>query len=228
MIASQAQWDPFLLTNSLGIFLGFRTAFCQGLDDNMRKKIRDLGFPLPRWLFVLLDHLCHTVPPAVLLATLVHRQQRVPRMNAVYTLVLSTWFSFRQSARLDASDLYVPHPWKRAWLGIIVGVLGTPPLVDALVDGRRRKLLLCLGAMLAPWLSARLDPNLRRTYNFECRLRREQEAVKDAAERRRGASAARRGANRSGGAGGGLRGAGLPRVQSDAAVVQRHPPTSPT
>ena len=33
----QTQWDPFLLTNSVGIFLGFRTAFVQGIDENMRR-----------------------------------------------------------------------------------------------------------------------------------------------------------------------------------------------
>ena len=66
LAAQQQQWDPFLLVNSIGILLGFRTAFCQGLDDNMRKKIAGLGLPLPRWLFKILDHICHTVPPAVL------------------------------------------------------------------------------------------------------------------------------------------------------------------
>ena len=39
VVANQQQWDPFLLTNSVGIVLGFRTAFCQGLDENMRKKM---------------------------------------------------------------------------------------------------------------------------------------------------------------------------------------------
>ena len=83
VLLRQSQWDPFLLTNSIGILLGFRTAFCQGLDDNMRKKIKKLGFPLPRKVFVMADHLCHTMPPIALLAALVHRRQRVPAMNSV-------------------------------------------------------------------------------------------------------------------------------------------------
>ena len=53
----------------------------------------------------------------MLAAALVRRGQFVPRMNSVYALILSTWFAFRQSAQLDASDVYVPHPWQRAWLG---------------------------------------------------------------------------------------------------------------
>ena len=180
LAAQQQQWDPFLLVNSIGILLGFRTAFCQGLDDNMRKKIAGLGLPLPRWLFKILDHICHTVPPAVLLASLVSRNQRVPRINVVYAMVLSTWFSFRQGARLDASDVYVPHPWKRAWLGIIVGAFTTPPLVNALVDRSAKRSLLCTLVMLAPWLMARLDPNLRRDYNFECLLSRAQQLQREA------------------------------------------------
>ena len=39
-LTGQQQWQPFLAVNSVGIFLGFRTAFCQGLDENMRKKVR--------------------------------------------------------------------------------------------------------------------------------------------------------------------------------------------
>ena len=54
-------------------------------------------------------------------------------MNSVYALTLSTWFAFRQSASLDVSDIYVPHPWKRSWVAILVAVLATPRLVDALM-----------------------------------------------------------------------------------------------
>jgi len=163
-----------------------------------------------------------------------HADAHSRRRAQVYTLIISTWFAFRQSAHLDASDLYVPHPWKRAWLGIVAGVLTTPSLVNALIDGKRRKLLLCIGALLAPYLSARLDPHLRATYNFECRLQEAAKDASDAAERRRGASAVRRGANRSGGPGApgaeavrsGRDRSGMLRVQSDAAVVNRQP-TSP-
>lgn len=79
----------------MGILCTFRTAFAQGLDENMRRKLARLGLMLPRWLFVTLDHLCHTVPPVLLLATVVRRKQRVHPMNSVYCLVLSTWFAFR-------------------------------------------------------------------------------------------------------------------------------------
>ena len=43
----QTQWDPFLLTNSVGIFLGFRTAFVQGIDENMRRPYPTLPHPAP-------------------------------------------------------------------------------------------------------------------------------------------------------------------------------------
>ena len=133
-LTNQRQWEPFLLVNSIGISLGFRTAFCQGLDDNMRKKIKGLGLDLPRNAFIVADHLCHTAPPVMLLASLLSRGQRVHPMNSVYALVLATWFSFRQSAQLDSSGVYVPHPWKRAWIAIAVGVLATPRLVNSLLS----------------------------------------------------------------------------------------------
>ena len=108
-LMQQQQWDPFLLINSIGILLGFRTVL-SGFDDNMRRRLPWVGLATA---LKILDHICHTVPPAVL-ASLVSRNQRVPRI-AVYAMVLSTW-SAPPGARLDASDVYVPHPWKRvAW-----------------------------------------------------------------------------------------------------------------
>ena len=93
-------------------------------------------------------------------------------MNSVYALTLSTWFAFRQSASLDVSDIYVPHPWKRSWFAIFLSVLATPRLVDAILDARsgKRSSKHVLGYVLLlalPWLMAELDPNLRDKYNFE-------------------------------------------------------------
>jgi len=89
--------------------------------------------------FVCLDHLLHTVPPALLVSHLVRRRKRVPLLNIIYVIGLSTWFNFRQSGlahaprpaprlpelpmvcvhrqsgHLDASEIYVPHPWRRTW-----------------------------------------------------------------------------------------------------------------
>ena len=33
------EWDQFLCVNSAGIFVGFRTAFAQGFDENIRCKL---------------------------------------------------------------------------------------------------------------------------------------------------------------------------------------------
>lgn len=173
MALRQKQWDPFLLVNSLSIVSAFRTAFAQGLDENMRKKLAVHGLRIPRPLFVALDHLVHTTPAAALLASVVYRKQRVHPMNSVYVLVLYTWFSFRQAdGQLDVSNVYVPHPWKRAWAGVLSTLLLTPKLVDALQARAAGPAALCAVGLLAPWLAAKLDPDLRNTYNFECMLHR--------------------------------------------------------
>ena len=50
---NQAQWDSFLAVNSFGIACGFRTAMCQGIGENMRKKLAAQlahdGLDLPPW-----------------------------------------------------------------------------------------------------------------------------------------------------------------------------------
>mmetsp|Transcript_30765 Transcript_30765/g.75682 ORF Transcript_30765/g.75682 Transcript_30765/m.75682 type:complete len:254 (-) Transcript_30765:308-1069(-) len=167
VLLQQDQWDPFLAVNSMGVFFGFRTAMTQRLDDNMRKKIARYGLPLPRPAFVAADHFVHTLPTLLLVGSLVRQKRRVPQMNALFSLVLSTWFAFRQGAKLDSSEIYVPHPWRRTWLAIATSLLATPALVDALIDNKRRRGLLIFLGMLLPYLSTRLDPKLRDTYNFE-------------------------------------------------------------
>lgn len=66
---NQAQWDSFLAVNSFGIACGFRTAMCQGIGENMRKKLAAQlahdGLDLPQWqvgaastLYSVSLHLC--------------------------------------------------------------------------------------------------------------------------------------------------------------------------
>lgn len=172
----QHQWDPFLLCNSAGVLLGFRTAMAQGIADNMRRKIALLGLPLERWQFELADHVCHSLPPIFLLGALVRRKQRVPALTAIYALVLASWFAFRQQAKLDSSGIYVPHPWRRTWMAIATGMGVMPPLVDALIARRHGRSAALAGLLLLPWLSTYLDPNLRAKYDFEFALSRLEEA----------------------------------------------------
>jgi hypothetical protein len=181
VVFGQSQWDPFLAANSFGICCGFRTAMCQGIDENMRRKLCAQlalsGLDLPRWQFVLTDHAIHTVPPLVLFSALARRSQHVHPMNCVYAMVIATWFAFRQGAQLDSSDIYVPHPWRRAWLSIVTSILCTPSLVDALIARNRGKAALVSLVALVPYLTTRLDPGLRRKYKFEYELARHTKPV---------------------------------------------------
>lgn len=170
-LLQQSQWDPFLCANSMGVFLGFRTAFAQGLDENLRKKLeRMLPVRVPRWQFLIGDHVCHTLPPIALIATLVRRRERVPFINVVYVMTLSTWFSFRQQAKLDASDIYVPHPWRRAWFGIFTGCATAPFLVRALIERSWRSLAACFVAMCVPWLTTFCDKGLKQKHTLDFML----------------------------------------------------------
>eukprot|EP00440_Ansanella_granifera_P072888 gb/GFBE01079100.1/.p1 GENE.gb/GFBE01079100.1/~~gb/GFBE01079100.1/.p1 ORF type:complete len:263 (+),score=39.71 gb/GFBE01079100.1/:1-789(+) len=178
MALQQSQWDPFLLCNSMGIMCGFRVALTQGLDENLRDKlnsINTIGPPLGRVSFKLADHICHTLPPIVLLLRQVQSGKSVPRANSAASIIIFTWFAFRQGAKLDAGDQYVPHPWRLAWLGIVLGGTLSPPLVDALIKRRHGRTLLCVATMLLPWLVARCDRSLKARYNFEYALQKAQE-----------------------------------------------------
>jgi hypothetical protein len=183
---NQKQWDPFLLCNSMGVLCGFRTAMTQGIDDNMRRKIVQLGLPLTRSLFFLGDQMSHTLPALLLLRSILQRRQRVPSLTAAYAFTLASWFAFRQQAMLDTSAIYVPHPWRRAWLAMAAGMFVTPHLVDALLDRKHTRAAALLAALLLPWLSTYLDPNLKAKYDFEYALSKLDDARAEA--RRRAAS----------------------------------------
>eukprot|EP00929_Paragymnodinium_shiwhaense_P037919 TRINITY_DN20114_c0_g1_i1.p1 TRINITY_DN20114_c0_g1~~TRINITY_DN20114_c0_g1_i1.p1 ORF type:complete len:268 (-),score=37.91 TRINITY_DN20114_c0_g1_i1:769-1572(-) len=167
----QEQWDPFLCVNSMGVFLGFRTAMAQGLDENMRKKLEKmLPIPFPRWQFLISDHIVHTLPPIYFVAALVKRGQRVSLMNSLYAATLATWFSFRQQAKLDSSGIYVPHPWRRAWFAIFTAMGVTPFLVEGLIKRSARSVVACVLALMVPWLTSVCDPNLKKTYTLDFML----------------------------------------------------------
>ena len=60
-----------------------------------------------------------------------------------------------------SSDFFAAAP------AVATSLLATPALVDALIDNERRRGLLIFLGMLVPYLSTKLDPKLRDTYNFE-------------------------------------------------------------
>ena len=170
LLLKQGQWDPFLLCNSVSIFVGFRTAMAQGLDEHVRRRVASLGLDLPRPAFKLIDHACHTLPVVCLAGALMRRRSRVGTMNTAYVLALLTWFAFRQQAKLDSSSIYTPHPWRRAWWALFSGAILTPPLFNALLDRRQARAALYGLALALPYLSTRLDPHLLRKYRFDFAL----------------------------------------------------------
>ena len=68
---------------------------------------------------------------------------------------------------LQLAPVYVPHPFYRTWIAVFVASLLSPPLLDAVLDRNRARVAMCALAMLLPYLSTRLDPQLRRKYMFE-------------------------------------------------------------
>lgn len=173
------EWDGFLCVNSIGIFVGFRTAFAQGLDDNIRKKLTCMGLPLTRLQFKCADILVHTIPAIATTYNIVKRKRNIPFVTVTYAITLSTWFVFRQVGKLDASEMYVPHPWKRGWLGAFVGMALTPSFVNALHGRNTKKLLVCLLGFLLPYLSTKMDLALKNTYDFEFICSRKTQKVAD-------------------------------------------------
>ena len=165
-------WDPFLCVNSVGIWLGFRTAFSQGLDENIRLKLYSMGMKMSRRQFVLADHCVHTLPAIGMVAHMVRKGKRIPSVAVTYAIVLLSWFVLREVGNLDGSKKYVPHPWKRGWLAFLVGTLSASSLVNAANARNYRRFVAHALVLLLPYLSTRLDPTVKDQYNLLFRVLR--------------------------------------------------------
>lgn len=161
------EWDQFLCVNSIGIFLGFRTAFTQGLDDNIRKKLCSMGFRLSKLQFFIGDMVVHTLPAIGMASLMVHQKRKIKYVHVTYAMTLMTWFTFRQVGKLDVSDIYVPHPWKRAWFAAFTGMILSPELISSIQQKNIKKINIILILFLFPYLLTRLDPKLKNKYDFE-------------------------------------------------------------
>mmetsp|Transcript_104672 Transcript_104672/g.207934 ORF Transcript_104672/g.207934 Transcript_104672/m.207934 type:complete len:273 (+) Transcript_104672:64-882(+) len=174
VLLRQRQWDPFLLCNSMGVLCGFRTAMVHGIDENFRDKLRSLGAPLVqrRSIFFLCDQFMHTLPALILLVRQVQSRKSVPGGASAAAIMFGTWFSFRQGGKLDSQDIYVPHPWRAAWLAIVFSASATPSLVDALIKDKRVSVIGYSFIMIIPWIVSRLNRGLKKRCDFEYALQK--------------------------------------------------------
>ncbi|EEQ98106.1 conserved hypothetical protein [Perkinsus marinus ATCC 50983] len=99
ILLRQEQWDPFLLSNSFGVCMAFRTAGARGLTEMMRQKMALRGVKLTKLQFAAMDHWVHTVP-VVLMMFLVVRSGRRPLMtNGIVGIMAQMFFAYSQADR---------------------------------------------------------------------------------------------------------------------------------
>mgnify|MGYP005677200681 CR=1 FL=1 len=178
-ILSIHQWDPFLCVNSVGILIGFRTAFAQGLDDNIRRKLNELGLELSKFQFRLADLLVHVLPALFFCKKMISEKKNIRCVTVTYALTLSTWFVFRQTGKLDASEIYVPHPWKRGWLGVVIGMILTPSLIHNASTKNMLRFALTIIFMTLPICLTTFDSSLKQKYDFEYLLSKRETKEKE-------------------------------------------------
>lgn len=161
------EWDQFLCVNSVGIWFAFNTAFCHGLDENIRKKLKSLDFSLSPREFKAANFVVHTLPMIGTSMHLINNKKRISFVNVSYALILATWFAFRQNGKLDASKNYVPHPWKMSWLAGILSMIMCPHAINAAIDKKWKLLTGIVFALHIPYSIVIMDDDIRKKYNFE-------------------------------------------------------------
>lgn len=172
------EWDQFLCVNSMGIWFAFKTAFCQGLDDNIRKKLKSLNFEMSPEQFGIANCVVHTLPMIGTSAHLIKRKTRISSVNVSYALILATWFAFRQNGKLDASENYVPHPWKMSWVSGVLSMMLCPQVINAVVDKKWKKLLMLALILHIPYCIVNKNPKIKNLYDFEFLIQESQSHFK--------------------------------------------------
>jgi hypothetical protein len=165
-------WDPFLCINSVGIFIGFHTAFANGLDNNLWNKLRYQGLQLSNLQMKLGDHLVHTLPAIFTTFVILKSGKKIPFITVLYTLLFGSLFSYSQCGKLDSSDSYIPHPWKRTWLAIIISTIVTQKAVNYTQDKKYKKAIVCTSTLALPYIVSKFDKKMKRNYTFEYLLRK--------------------------------------------------------
>lgn len=106
----------------------------------------------------------------ILWSIMVSSRRNIKCIHITYAITLATFFVFRQVGGMDASDIYVPHPWKRSWIAAITAMLSSPLIVQSIIKKDKHKLTIMILLVSLPYLSTRLDPKLKLEYNFKYRL----------------------------------------------------------
>ncbi|EER13946.1 hypothetical protein Pmar_PMAR002746, partial [Perkinsus marinus ATCC 50983] len=84
--------------------------------------------------------------------------------NGIVGIMAQMFFAYSQAGTLNVAELYMPHPAKRAWLASLLGQLLGPLLATAIVDKKWKKAGAIFLIILLPWLSASLDPKVKKKY----------------------------------------------------------------
>lgn len=172
-ICNMKEWDSFLCLNSVGIFIGFHTAFTNGLERNLFHKLRTHdGFKFSNAQMRMGDHLIHTFPAILTTWNIIYSGKKIPFITVMYTLTFGTLFAYSQCGKLDASASYVPHAWKRAWLSMLIALFSTQQSVNFCQDEQYGKSIVSAIPMFLPYLYSRFDKKMKQKYTFEYILRR--------------------------------------------------------
>lgn len=165
-------WDQFLCINSVGICVGFRTAFANGLSHNLWSKLRNDGINLSNMQMCVGDHIVHTLPAVIMTLKVLNSGVKIPTVTILYTLIFGSLFAYSQNGKLDSSESYVPHPWKRTWISIITSMLFTQKAVNYAQDKKYGKAIISASGLMLPYTVSKFDKSMKRTYTFEYLIRR--------------------------------------------------------
>eukprot|EP00747_Dinoflagellata_sp_TGD_P017037 gnl/TRDRNA2_/TRDRNA2_125545_c0_seq1.p1 gnl/TRDRNA2_/TRDRNA2_125545_c0~~gnl/TRDRNA2_/TRDRNA2_125545_c0_seq1.p1 ORF type:complete len:241 (-),score=5.03 gnl/TRDRNA2_/TRDRNA2_125545_c0_seq1:233-955(-) len=123
------KWENPLFTNSLAIFLCYRTASVDN-HSGLQKRSR-----LPPRLYALGDTIFHFGPVVAHGLRIYRRGKFVPHQYGAFSLLAQVHFAYAISGSLDVRELYVPHDVKTAWWSAILGHLLGPSFMNCLIAG---------------------------------------------------------------------------------------------
>lgn len=148
--AFRMKWENPLFSNSLAIFLCYRTA---SVDNHRALQERSLLSPVP---YAIADTIAHFVPIIAHGVSIYRRGHFVPQQYGAFSLLGQLHFAYSQAGELNVAKLYVPHDVNAAWWSATLGHLLGPSLMNCLISGHTSRALGVFLAAFSVYLSKML------------------------------------------------------------------------
>ena len=143
-------WAGPLLTNSVAIFVSYRTASADAHSHFVENSGKSEA------VYLAGDFVVHFLPVVAMIIWHKRNNKFVKPQAAAMGMLGQFFFAYSQAGKLDLSQIYVPHDVNAAWAAALLGHIFAPMLSNNYLKGNYGRSILALLFMFTPYLMKKL------------------------------------------------------------------------